>query len=261
MPRRHQDDVADCQNRFWPETSARREFELIRLLAEEGTERMRVLWLRKCSRTSSLHQHVPGQPSQRREAAHPQAQQDAGRQPRPAPAQAQAVPKPKTAAQIASHERSQKRLNQKHLARKMWAGVRVASRLLAWLIRARARHPGCSSADGGEHRSLALDGFVERSASLGLRAALSVPPGSAGCPGFPAPLRRRPILIGRLLVQQWPATRDDAGIARLAEARRQRPSRRTLPAPPTSSAAAALGWQPPLALTLAAPPPVENRVL
>ena len=69
--------MADCRNRFWPETSARREFELIRLLAEEGTERMRVLWLRKCSRTSSLHQHVPGQPSQRREAAHPQAQQDA----------------------------------------------------------------------------------------------------------------------------------------------------------------------------------------
>ena len=71
MPRRHRDDVADCRNRFWPETSARREFELIRLLTEEGTERMRVLWLRKCSRTSSLHQHVPGQPSQRREAAHP----------------------------------------------------------------------------------------------------------------------------------------------------------------------------------------------
>ena len=169
------------------------------------------------------------------------------------------MPKPRTAAQLASRERGQKRLNQKHLARKMWAGVRVASRLLAWLIRARARHPGCS-ADDGEGRSLALDGFVERSASLGLRAALSVPPSPyPGCRRMPVPLCCRPILIGRLLVQQWPATRDDAGIARLAEARRQRPSRRTLqrtlPAPPTSSAAAALGWQPPLALTLAAPPP------
>ena len=133
--------MADCQNRFWPETSARREFELIRLLTEEGTEQMRRLWLRRCSNTSNLHQHAAGQPSHRRAAARPPAQQNAGRQPEPAPAQAQAVPKPKTAAQLASRERGQKRLNQKHLARKMWAGVRVASRLLAWLIRARARHP------------------------------------------------------------------------------------------------------------------------
>jgi hypothetical protein len=117
MPGRHQDDVADCRNRFWPETSARREFELIRLLTEEGTEQMRRLWLRKCSNTSNLYQHAAGQPSHRRAAARPPAQQNAGRQPEPAPAQAQAVPKPKTAAQLARRQRSLIRLQQKHLAR------------------------------------------------------------------------------------------------------------------------------------------------
>jgi hypothetical protein len=40
--------------------------------------------------------------------------------------------KPETAAQLARRERSQKQLRQKHLARKMWACVRIASRLLAW---------------------------------------------------------------------------------------------------------------------------------
>ena len=35
--------MADCPNRFSPETSARREVEVIRLLAHEGTEPMRRL--------------------------------------------------------------------------------------------------------------------------------------------------------------------------------------------------------------------------
>jgi hypothetical protein len=39
-------------------------------------------------------------------------------------------------------------------------------------------------------------------------------------------LRRKPILVGTLLIQQWPATRDHAGVASLAEARRQRPNPR-----------------------------------
>ena len=151
--------MADCQNRFWPETSARREFELIRLLAEEGTERMRVLWLRKCSRTSSLHQHVPGQPSQRREAAHPQAQQDAGRQPRPAPAQAQAVPKQKTAAQLARRQRSLVRLQQKHISRAL-ARERTARGLRVWCARARlalASQQQQQLAPAGASRLVALD--------------------------------------------------------------------------------------------------------
>ena len=51
MPGGHR-HVADCQNRVSPETSARREVEVIRLLTVEGTEPMRRLWLRKCSHTS-----------------------------------------------------------------------------------------------------------------------------------------------------------------------------------------------------------------
>ena len=234
-----------------PEWSAAKDFAVLMLLTGGNRYAARELWLRK------VRIHIEAPPGAGASAPKA-AQQVAGRRPKPAPARAQAVPKPRTAAQLASRERGQKRLNQKHLARKMWAGVRVASRLLAWLIRARARHvrDACIS----HVRSLALDGFVERSASLGLRAALSVPPGCdpVGCMGVPAPLCCRPILIGRLLVQQWPATWDDAGIARLAEARRQRPWRPLQPpvpallAPPTSSSAAA---RPPPALTLAAPPP------
>ena len=39
-------DTADCRNRFSAKWSARREGELIRMLAHEGTEQMRILWLR-----------------------------------------------------------------------------------------------------------------------------------------------------------------------------------------------------------------------
>ena len=46
------------------------------------------------------------------------------------------IPRPETAAQLARCERSQKQLRQKHLARKMWACVRIASRLRAWRSRA-----------------------------------------------------------------------------------------------------------------------------
>ena len=138
----------------------------------------------------------------------------------PASAQAQAVPKPATAAQLARRGRSQERLHQKHLARgcgRLCASVRVASRLLAWLVRARSRHVFDRSIS--ERRCAALDAFVERSASCLRRPAWEGQPQKDT-------LRKRPVLIGRLLVQQWPATRDDAGIARLAEARRRRPSRR-----------------------------------
>ena len=121
---------------FSPETSTRREVELIRLLTVEGTEPMRRLWLRKCSHTSNLYQLAAGQPSHRRAAACPPAQQNAGRQPKPAPAQAQAVPKPKTAAQLARRQRSLLRLQQKHLARAL-ARERTAHGLRVWCARAR----------------------------------------------------------------------------------------------------------------------------
>ena len=77
-----------------------------------------------------------GQPSQRRAAAHPQAQQKASRQPKPAPARAQAVPKPRTAAQLARRQRSLIRLQQKHLARAL-ARERTAHGLRVWCARAR----------------------------------------------------------------------------------------------------------------------------
>ena len=72
-------------------------------------------------RILTLHlQSTGGQPSQRRAATGAAAQQNAGRRPAP------------TECQLARRERSQKRLRQKHLASKMWACIRVATRLLAW---------------------------------------------------------------------------------------------------------------------------------
>ena len=130
------------------------------MLAHEGTEQMRILWLRsRQHHTSHLQQaggqpcqgraaadpqaqqHAgrqprDGQPSQRRAAAHPQAQQKASRQPKPAAARAQDVPKPATEAQAKRRERSWEQLKQKHLARAL-ARERIARRLRAWCARAR----------------------------------------------------------------------------------------------------------------------------
>jgi hypothetical protein len=76
----------------------------------------------------------------------------------PAPARAQAVPTPATAAQLARRERSQIRLRQKHLASKIWASVRIASRLLAWWDRAKAlRNRDDSEGGTRECRARALD--------------------------------------------------------------------------------------------------------
>ena len=151
------------------------------------------LWLRKVR----IHLEAP----QGAGASAPKAaQQVAGRRPKPAPARAQAVPKPRTAAQIARHERSQKQLRQKHLARKMWASVRIASRLLAWRIRAHAL--SCERTFFVNHPGLCSSMVLGR-------------------------LMVMPIRVGKLLVQQWPS------------ARARRPPPAALPAPPTSSAAAA----------------------
>ena len=170
---------------------------MLMLLAGGDRLAAQELWLRKVR----IHLEAP----QGAGASAPKAaQQVAGRRPKPAPARAQAVPKPRTAAQIARHERSQKQLRQKHLARKMWASVRIASRLLAWRIRAHALH------------------CVERQPRSVLDHLVCHP----GCTGH---LRSHlmPIRVGKLLVQQWPS------------ARARRPPPAALPAPPTSSAAAA----------------------
>ena len=128
--------------------------------------------------------------------------------PQPAPARAQAVPKPETAAQLARRERSQIRLRQKHLASKMWATIRVVSRLLAWRGRARAHRV--------EIFAHMLDRQVERRAPhtanrISIRAAARGVPIDGD--------RKLTILVGTLLLQQWPSAR----------ARRPRPA--ALPAP------------------------------
>ena len=158
--------------------------------------------------------HPPGGPAGAGASAPKAAQQVAGRRPKPAPARAQAVPKPRTAAQIARHERSQKQLRQKHLARKMWASVRIASRLLAWRIRAHALR--CERTFFVNHPGLCSSMVLGR-------------------------LMVMPIRVGKLLVQQWPS------------ARARRPPPAALPAPPTSSAAAAQ-LLPALALAAPPPP-------
>ena len=115
-----------------PTWSAEKDFALLMLLAGGNRKAAQQLWLRK-----GRIRAPPGAGAQ--QSAPKAAQQVAGLQPKPAPAQAQAVPKPETAAQLARRERSQLQLRQKHLARKMWACVRIASRLLAWRTRSTRR--------------------------------------------------------------------------------------------------------------------------
>ena len=123
-------DVADCPDRGSPEWAAQKEFALLTLVAERGTSKTKKLFMQK-QRIITLHlQSTGGQPSQRRAATGAAAQQHAGRRPAP------------TECQLARRERSLKRLRQKHIASKMWACIRVASRLLAWRARACAA-PGC----------------------------------------------------------------------------------------------------------------------
>ena len=110
----------------------------------------------------------------------------------------------KSAARLAKDRR---RLNQKHLASKMWAYARVASRLLAWSVRARVRCALNRAEFGCWAQRASLDKFVERAASLGLREAAATTVGDGGfgeLHSLPL-LRRSPILVGRLLVQQGPS--------------------------------------------------------
>ena len=93
---------------------ARREYELLKLVAHQGSEETRELFLRM----RLQGHHSP-----------PEAKQAAGRRAKPAPVRAQAVPKQKTAAQLARSERNRERLRQKYLARV----AKVLPRLQAWL--------------------------------------------------------------------------------------------------------------------------------
>ena len=114
--------AADCRGRQSAAWHARREYELLTLLAHEGDEETRRLFLRL---------------RRQKHLTPPEVKQPACHRAKPAPARAQAVPKRKTAAQLARSERNWERLRQKHLARM----ERVRPRLQAWLRRARASQP------------------------------------------------------------------------------------------------------------------------
>ena len=86
MPSRDVGGVAaNCRGRQSAKWHARREFELLKLVAHRGSEETRELFLRM-----RLQGHL----------SPPEAKQAAGRRAKPAPARAQAVPKQKTAAQL-----------------------------------------------------------------------------------------------------------------------------------------------------------------
>ena len=108
-----------------PEGSARREFELLLLLG--GSRKAAVqLWLRK-QRIYANAQQAAGRPATEAKGSRGAAERQAGGE-----------SKPETAAQAARRHRSEHRLREKHLARKIWAAVRVRKHLSRWCERARA---------------------------------------------------------------------------------------------------------------------------
>ena len=91
-----------------PEGSARREFELLLLLG--GSRKAAVqLWLRK-QRIYANAQQAAGRPATEAKGPREAAERQAGGE-----------SKPETAAQAARRHRSERRLREKHLARKVWA--------------------------------------------------------------------------------------------------------------------------------------------
>ena len=114
------------------EWSAKREVAVLLGLTRGNHYAAQKLWLQR--------ERIKAEASQVASAGSPQAsQQAAGCQAKPATARAQDVPKPRRKKSAARLAKDQRRLNQKRLASKMWAYVRVASRLLAWSVRARTR--------------------------------------------------------------------------------------------------------------------------
>ena len=120
------------------EQSARREFELLLLLG--GSRKAAVqLWLRKqrIYREFANAQQAAGRPATAAKGSRWAAERQAGGE-----------SKPETAAQAARRHRSEHRLREKHLARKIWAAVRVRKHLSRWCERARAavaKRPASSS--------------------------------------------------------------------------------------------------------------------
>ena len=230
------------------EWSANREVALLLGLTGGNRYAAQQLWLRK--------ERIKAEASQFASAGSPQAsRQPAGCRAEPAPAWAQAVPKQMTAAQLARKARDSRRLNQKHLASKLWAYVRVASRMLAWCTRARTR---CGHRTLREQRCTILDDIVGNMASLGPRKAME----RKNVPWLGA-FKARPILVGRLLAQQWPSGRAAAGPT-------PAPAPLALPAPPPATQLApstppnqqrpySVGNGEPLAAAAAPPAPAASR--
>ena len=113
-----------------PERSARREFELLLLL---GGNRKGAVQLWKWERRQRIYanaQQSAGRPATEAKGSRGAAERQAG-----------GKSKPETAAQAARPARrhhSERRLREKHLARKVWAAVRVRKHLSRWCERARA---------------------------------------------------------------------------------------------------------------------------
>ena len=114
------------------EWSAKREVAVLLGLTRGNHYAAQKLWLQR--------ERIKAEASQVASAGSPQASQwAAGCQAKPATARARDVPRARPKKSAARLAKDRRRLNQKHLARKMWAYVRVASRLLAWSVRARTR--------------------------------------------------------------------------------------------------------------------------
>ena len=151
--------------------------------------------------TSHL-QSTGGQPSLRRAATGAAAQRGAGRQPAP------------TACQLARRERSQKRLRQKHLASKLWACIRVASRLLAWRARASANAGAHSCFHAGGTFWISWGRLIVTKPRLARKA---MPRRYLSCPIFAKPKPAAPALPAPPPVQPSPAQLAAAARASLDE--------------------------------------------
>jgi len=110
-----------------PEWSATREVHVLLALTRGNYYAAQRLWLQREREKVEASQHAS--------AGSPQPSQQAAK---PATAKARDVPKPKRRKSAARLAKDRKRLNHKHLARKVWAFVRVARKLIAWSRRARA---------------------------------------------------------------------------------------------------------------------------
>ena len=119
-----------------PERSARREFELLLLLGGSRKAAVQLCWLRK-QHIYANAQQAAGRPATEAKGSRGAAERQAG-----------GKSKPETAAQAAQRHHSERRLREKHLARKVWAAVRVRKHLSRRCERARAavaKRPASSS--------------------------------------------------------------------------------------------------------------------